>query len=459
MPRLWPLLVLLGGLALACGPAASPPTPPAPSPTPTVAAVPPTPTATPAPSPTPVPTLTAAATPVARPAVPATPTPAAVAAAVGTPRPAPTTVPLPTAVTIPVRVPDRYRVGPFAVPRTLQGPPGFQVTVFAAGLGPVRWLAFSPQGDLFVTVPQAGRVLILPDRDHDGVADRILSFADGLDRPHGIAFLQGSVYIAETGRVLRLTDTDGDGLADRREVVVANLPRSGGHWTRTLVVGPDGRLYVSIGSSCNVCREADPRRAAIVRYNPDGSGEFLFARGLRNSVGVTVHPQTGELWATDNGRDWLGDDLPPEEVNIVREGRHYGWPDCYGQRVVDPEFGTPEFCATTEPPVIEMPAHSAPLGLVFYTGAQFPSEYRGDLFIAFHGSWNRTEPTGYKVVRVPFVAGRPGPVQDFLTGWLVGRTAWGRPVAPLVGPDGSLYLTDDQAEAVYRITYAPTARR
>jgi glucose/arabinose dehydrogenase len=237
--------------------------------------------------------------------------------------------------------------------------------------------------------------------------------------------------------------------------IVSNLP-DGGHSTRTIVFGADGKLYVSIGSSCNVCKEKDPRRAAVVRYNADGTGEDIFATGLRNSVGLAWHPTTKELWGTDNGRDMLGDDVPPDEINIIRQGQNYGWPNCYADRVPDAEFGSPEFCRKTEPPVAKLQAHSAPLGLAFYTGTQFPKEYHGDLFVAFHGSWNRSKKTGYKVVRLRIGNGRVNDVRDFITGWLSpdGREeVLGRPVDLVVGKDGGLYLSDDAAGVIYRIGY------
>jgi len=339
----------------------------------------------------------------------------------------------------------------------LRLPPGFHISLFASGLGGPRLMAWSPDGDLHVSLPSEGQVVALPDRNRDGRADRIVPVLQGLNGPHGLAFFQGYLYVAETDRIVRVPYRDGTARVDRQEVVVPGLPGGGGHWTRTIGFGPDGKLYVSIGSTCNVCEERDPRRAALVRYNPDGGGEQLFAKGLRNAVGFTWHPETRELWATENGRDWLGDDLPPDEVNIVREGGHYGWPYCYGRQIPDPEWGRGReaFCRKTIPPAVELQAHSAPLGLTFYTGRQFPKEYWGDLFVAFHGSWNRSIPTGYKVVRIRMQGGKPRGVEDFITGWLVGHKAWGRPVDLVVGPDGSLYLSDDDQGVIYRITYHP----
>jgi glucose/arabinose dehydrogenase len=353
-----------------------------------------------------------------------------------------------------LETPVRFRQGPLASPRALFAPEGVRVSVFAAGLGSPRLLAVGPQGHLFVSVPGEGKVLALPDADRDGVADRIVTFAGGLDRPHGLAFRGRDLYIAETARLLVARDEDGDLRADSVRVVSTDLPAGRGHWTRTVALGPDGHLYVSTGSSCNACVEEDPRRAAVLRFPPAGGPATLFARGLRNSVGLAFHPRTGELWGSDNGRDLLGDELPPEEINRIVEGGDYGWPYCYGRQVPDPEFDDAGRCRQTLPSEVEMQAHSAPLGIAFGEGLAFPEPYRDMLYVAFHGSWNRTVPTGYKLVGIPFRAGRPaGPPVDIVSGWLEGASAWGRPVAPAVGADGALYLSDDRAGAVYRIDF------
>ena len=332
-------------------------------------------------------------------------------------------------------------------------PSDFEIGLFAPNLGPARFMALGPSDVLFVSVPRAGRILALPDRDGDGVADTAIVFAVGLNLPHGLAFRGEDLYVAETDGVVRLRDQDGDLASDEQEMIVEGLPSGGGHWTRTLGFGPDGKLYVSIGSSCNVCVEEDSRRAAIMQYDPDGTGARIYATGLRNSVGIAWHPETGEMWATDNGRDWLGDDLPPDEINIVGDGGFYGWPYCHGRSILDPEYGDPDRCESARPPVVELQAHSAPLGLTFYTGIYFPDVYRGDLFVAYHGSWNRSVPTGYKIVRVRMADGAPVEVEDFATGWLQEDTAWGRPVDILVWTDGSLLVSDDRTGAIYRIRY------
>jgi len=339
-------------------------------------------------------------------------------------------------------------------------PPGFAIDVFADKVGSVRFMAIDPAGTLLVSEPSAGRVLALPDKNGDGKADSVQTVVTGLDQPHGLAFHDGALYIAETSRVQRFA-YDPATMKATQPALLARLPSGGGHWTRTVVFGPDGRMYVSVGSSCNVCRESDKRRAAILRFNADGSGEQLFSTGLRNAVGLAIHPATGALWATVNERDWRGDDLPPDYVTEVREGSVHGWPDCVtvrGRPQADTSFAKGAACDKVAPPTVEIQAHSAPIGLAFYTGTQFPEEYRGSLFVAYRGSWNRTLPTGYKIVRIRFRDGQPtgSPlVEDFATGWLEGTSAWGRPVDLVVGRDGALYLSDQGGGRIYRITHRP----
>jgi len=338
----------------------------------------------------------------------------------------------------------------------LKVPPGFAIDVFADKVGSVRFMAFDPAGTLLVSEPSSGRVLALPDKNADGKADAVKVVVTGLDQPHGLAFRDGALVIAETSRVQRFAYDPG-AMKATQPTLLARLPSGGGHWTRTVVFGPDGAMYVSVGSSCNVCRESDQRRAAILRYNPDGSGERLFSTGLRNAVGLAIHPVTGALWATVNERDWRGDDVPPDYVTEVRDGSRHGWPDCMtvrGKVQVDTSFGKGARCDDVVPPTLEIQAHSAPIGLAFYTGTQFPEEYRGSLFVAYRGSWNRTLPTGYKIVRIRFQDGHPtGVPEDFATGWLEGTSAWGRPVDLVVGRDGALYLSDQGAGRIYRISY------
>ena len=364
--------------------------------------------------------------------------------------PAPTTIPLERTAE-PLSLP-----GIVPPPRPIALPPGFGITLYADRIDSPRMLAIGPDGELYAAERGAGRVIRLPDRDGDGQADGVEVVAEGLDAPSSLAFYaDGSLYVAETTRILRFGAPDAQGRYTDPQVVVGDLP-GGGHSTRTVLFSPDWQtMFVSVGSSCNICEESDPRRAAILRYNPDGSGMEIFAFGLRNAVGITFHPGTDELWATNNGRDMLGDDLPPETINLVRQGADFGWPRCHAGRISDPEFGGAGACEEVALPGVEMQAHSAPLGLTFYTGEQFPSEYRGNLFVAFHGSWNRSVPTGYKVVRIPMQGGAAGPAQDFASGWLgAGGNAWGRPVDVITGRDGSLFVSDDGGGRIWRIFYA-----
>ncbi len=364
--------------------------------------------------------------------------------------PAPTTIPL-------TETASPSSLAELAQPQEpIALPPGFRINVFAQGLNGPRMLTVGPEGELYVAERGAGRILRLPDRDGDGQVDEPEVVAEGLDAPSSLAFYKdGSLYVGLTTRVLRLSDPDLSGRFRKQEEIISDLP-AGGHNTRTVLFSPDWKtLFVSVGSSCNVCLEKDPRRAAIVRYNPDGSGEAIFASGLRNAVGITFRPGTEALWASNNGRDQLGDNLPPEDIYRVESGVDYGWPRCHSGRIIDPDFGKPGDCEGVGQPMVEMQAHSAPLGLVFYDGNQFPESYRGDLFVAFHGSWNRSVPTGYKVVRIPMDGDRPGEVQDFATGWLrENGSSWGRPVGLAVGADGSLYVSDDGGGNIYRISFS-----
>ena len=366
-------------------------------------------------------------------------------------------------VSTPVRVSPA--LGDRVAGRALNLPAGFQASVYALPGGGPRFMALSPDGHLFVTLIGRGQVVELLD-DGSGVAATTQTVLSGLNQPHGIAFDDGYLYVGETNQIVRVPYTDGVVQKDAKEVVIANLP-TGGHATRTVNFGPEGVMYVAVGSSCNVCLETNPLRAAITAFAPDGSGRQPFATGLRNAVGFVFQPGTGDMWATVNGRDNIGDDmglsgadatratdnLPPDYVTRVSAGGDYGWPRCYGDHQLDPKFGDAAFCATTLAPSVELQAHSAPLGLGFYTGSSFPAEFQGDLFVALHGSWNRSTKTGYKVVRVKFENGQPARVEDFATGWLEGAGAWGRPVDAITGPDGALYISDDSGGAIYRISY------
>jgi glucose/arabinose dehydrogenase len=339
--------------------------------------------------------------------------------------------------------------------QTITLPAGLTISVFAEDLGRARFMALDEDGVLFVTDPSGDRVLKLPDDDEDGVADDVITVVSGLTNPHGIAFHDGAMYLGEETRVSRVVDANSDGVYERPVPIIDGLPTDG-HWSRTVVFGPDGQLYLAVGSSCNVCNEDQDIRAAISRYAPDGSAGEIVASGLRNAVGLAFNPETGELWATNNGRDGLGDNVPPETVNRIVEGADFGWPRCHAGDIVDPDFGGERGCDGVEPPAVTMQAHSAPLGLTFYTGDALDSDYTGDLFVAFHGSWDRAEPTGYKVVQLPFVNGQPtGEVLDFAIGWLgADGEAWGRPVDVLAAPDGSLFVSDDEGGRIFRISSA-----
>ncbi len=355
-----------------------------------------------------------------------------------------------------LQIPDEFKRGVFTTPRTLNLPKGFAISVYAQLQSRPRLMAASPDGVVFATETDGGRVVLL--RDKGNTAERIV-FAEGLEAPHGLTFQEVNgityLYVAEMTRVTRFAYRAGQQSAEQRETIVTGLPGGGNHTTRTIVFGKDGKMYVSVGSSCNVCNEADARRAAIVQFNADGTGERVYASGLRNGVGLAVHPLTGELWETENSRDLLGDNLPPEEINIIQDGKHYGWPYCISNGVWDSNFGqrNQAFCDTTIKPALPMQAHSAPLGISFYTGTQFPAEYQNDAFVGFHGSWNRSEKTGYKIVRIRTQNNRPTIYEDFATGWLVGGGSWGRPVMPFAAPDGSLLVSDDVTNAIYKISY------
>ncbi len=334
----------------------------------------------------------------------------------------------------------------FASAQSLTVPPGFDISVFATRVRGVRTLKVGPDGMLYAVQSRDGRVVRL-DPASDGGPETVV---DRLNRPYGLAFHDDWMYIGERHRIVRLR---GPGFRNV-EVVVPDLPTGGSHWTREIAFGADGMLYVAVGSSCNLCEEADPRRAAVTRYRPDGSGETIVAEGLRNVAGLAIHPQTGEVWASQNERDMLGDDVPFEELNVLADGEHFGWPYCHGDREANPEYrDRAAFCPGTAPPALTMQAHSAPLGMAFYSAEQFPEEYRGDLFVALHGSWNRSERTGYKLVRVRVENGRPVSYEDFATGWLARGRVTGRPVYPAVAPDGSLFLSDDDGGRIYRIRW------
>jgi glucose/arabinose dehydrogenase len=334
-------------------------------------------------------------------------------------------------------------------------PPGFRIEVFAAGVENARQMAWSPTGVLYVGSREAGKVHALPDRDGDWRADAVHVVAEGLEQPSGVAWRKGSLWVAEISRVLRFDRIDERYAGSPQPVVVSDaFPDETHHGWKFIAFGPDGRLYVPVGAPCNVC-ETEGLFGTITRMDPEGGTPEVVARGVRNSVGFDWHPRTGELWFTDNGRDRLGDDVPPDELNRVAEpGRHYGFPFCHGGDVPDPEYGDRGSCDEAVPPARKLGPHVAAIGMRFYTGNQFPAEYRDQIFIAEHGSWNRSEKIGYRVTLVRLdPAGTPTSYEPFAEGWLQGEEAWGRPADVLVAPDGSLLVADDHADAIYRIVY------
>lgn len=371
-------------------------------------------------------------------------------------------------------------------------PSEISISVFSKELENPRVIVFDPAGKMLVSETKAGRVVVLEDSDRDGVADKNNVVIENLRSPHGLAFYSKDkttyLYIAETHRVVRYVyDVKNSSISNLNGFVIASLPADGRHFTRTIAFGPNYRtqqiiqgpnkvdtlakdkLYISVGSSCDVCVEDTWKRAAILESDPEGTYTAEFAGGLRNSVFFTFHPDTKEIWATEMGRDNLGDNLPPDEINIVRAAtaehkygaRRYGWPFCYGRQIKDTKFkpgdsqriDIPTDCSQTESPVIEIPAHSAPLGLAFISNQSWPAQWKNNLLVAFHGSWNKSEPTGYKIVRyVVDKEGRLSQTQNFISGWLKDGKVLGRPADLKFGPDGSLYISDDLNGMIYRVT-------
>ncbi|MFW5798386.1 MAG: PQQ-dependent sugar dehydrogenase [Planctomycetota bacterium] len=344
--------------------------------------------------------------------------------------------------------------------KRLTVPDGFKVSVWSRDNGRIRMMALGPDGTAYVTRPSTGEVLAFADTDDDGRAERPRTVVK-LPKVHGIFIHQGkTMYLATVGEVFTCS-IQGNRVGKPRRIV-KGMPTARGHHNRTVAIGPDGRLYITVGSTCNCCWEKNPENATMLVARADGSEREVFARGLRNTIGFGWHPQTKQLWGMDHGIDWLGPDTPPEELNLIKEGKHYGWPWVYGNRNTIPlerhkAVGRlDEFAKKTTPPVLGYQAHSSPIAMVFYAAEQFPEDYRNDALVAFHGSWNRTRPVGYKVVRVRFDdKGRPTGWEDFLTGFLVTDEpkpyAFGRPAGLLMLADGSLLVGDDANGVIYRI--------
>ncbi len=366
----------------------------------------------------------------------------------------------------------------------IQLPAGFKIEVFAdintkngEQLSGPRMMAFDAKGNLYVSAVASHRVVMLPDHNRDGVADEIVTVAHDLNAPKGIAFVGDTLLIANQDGVVKVNQTQGSWT--KPQAFISNLP-TGGHTLKNVKLGPDGFLYINVGSSCNVCLENEPMRATILRYTIEGKPagalvtlgrhqqSAIFARGLRNSQGFAWHPVTGAMYATNNGADnrsntlggAVNDEVPPEHLNKIEAGKHYGWPHCWGgsketgTQIEDPNFkGSVGFCETTQAPVVSFKSHTTPIGISFLDKTNWPSAYRADAIVALHGSWNRKQPAGYQLMRVKFKANEPTEVEDFATGWLKNQQAWGRPVDVAVGADGALYVSDDKANIIYRVSY------
>ncbi len=336
-------------------------------------------------------------------------------------------------------------------------PEGYSISLFAENVDNARSMTLASDGTLFVGTRRDGRVYALKDMDNDGKSDVRYVIARNLYMPNGVAFRNGDLYVAEVNRILRFDDILSN-LSDPPTPIVIkdDFPTDKAHGWKFIRFGPDGKLYVPVGAPCNVCERSDSRYASITRMNSDGSNFEIVAQGVRNTVGFDWNPLTGELWFTDNGRDHLGDDLPPDELNRApRKGLHFGFPYCHGKYISDPKFGQRESCEKFQPPAIELGPHVAALGMRFYRGTMFPSEMQNQIFIAEHGSWNRSIPIGYRITLVRLRGDKAVNYEVFARGWLQenGR-AWGRPVDVEVMEDGSLLVSDDHAGVIYRITYS-----
>ena len=349
---------------------------------------------------------------------------------------------------------------------TIKLPPGFAIEIYATGVRNARQMALGTNGTLFVGSRTAGNVYAVVDRDKDQKADQVYTIATRLAQPSGVAFRDGALYVAEISRIIRF-----DGIESKLDappapaVVNDKLPTERHHGWKYLGFGPDGWIYVPVGAPCNVCERPDDERfASILRMKLDGSGLEVFARGIRNTVGFDWHPQTRELWLAENGRDLLGDDVPPDEMlRAHKQGLHFGFPYCHAGETPDPEFGAKRPCSEFEPPALKLGAHVAAIGMKFYTGGMFPAEYRNQIFVAEHGSWNRSKPQGYRIMLIKLDGIKAVSYTPFAEGWLRGTRsmrgndavgdAWGRPSDVLVMPDGSLLIADDEAGVIYRVTY------
>lgn len=335
-------------------------------------------------------------------------------------------------------------------------PPGFKINIYAADVPDARSLCLGAGGTLFVGTREEGKVYAVLNKNKDNVADRIIVLAEGLNMPNGVGFLNGALYVAEISRVIRYDNIEKNLDNPPSPVVVSdNFPDDYMHGWKFIRFGPDGLLYVPVGMPCNVCERKDKRYGTIMRMKPDGSNLEIYAFGIRNTVGFDWNPLTSELWFTDNGRDWMGDDLPPDELNFApHKGMNFGFPYCQAGDIPDPEFGKKHKCNEFTPPAMKLGPHVAALGMRFYTGNMFPQNYKNQIFIAEHGSWNRSIPLGYRVTLVALQKNKAVKYEIFAEGWLQGERAWGRPVDVQVMPDGALLVSDDKVGAIYRISYS-----
>jgi glucose/arabinose dehydrogenase len=341
--------------------------------------------------------------------------------------------------------------------KSLKLPSGFHIAKFADGLGKPRMMAVAEDGWVYVTRRDVGDVMGLRDKDGDGVAEERITALDGLEHVHGIAIRENDVYLV-TVKEVYVCDRESDGGLTTPRKLMSDLPDAGQHPNRTIAFGPDGKMYISVGSTCNACNEPNPENATILRVEPDGSARRVFAKGLRNTIGFDWQPGTGDLWGVDHGIDWLGDDSQKEELNRIVEGAHYGWPIVFEDGKFNPADEPPNgetkevYAARCTSPALLTTAHSAPMAMVFYTEGMFGEEYVGDAFVAMHGSWNRKPPSGYEVMRVRFKDGKPRAFERFVSGFLVNnREQFGRPTGLALLKDGSLLISDDDNGVVYRV--------
>lgn len=329
----------------------------------------------------------------------------------------------------------------------------FSIQVYAEDLGKARDLEFTSSGTLLLSIPDQGRVVSLPDENNDGKADKTITIADNLRWPHGLAFYNNRLFVASEDKVTRY-EWDETNKQARLDKVLFSLPTGGNHHSYTITFDKAGRMFVALGSTCNVCIENHPWRSSVIVSNENGDSPRVFARGLRNAPFIIINSTTNELWGTEMGRDYLGDNLPPDEVNIIQDNKNYGWPYCYSNRITDDSFkqGQPINCQTSVSPTFEIPAHSAPLGLTFINSPRFPEDWQGDLLVSYHGSWNRTVPTGYKVVRLNVEGSKIIGSEDFIAEFPNINQGKARPVDVIFDKTGNLYISDDERGVVYRVT-------